>query len=98
MDNNFEQMGEDFQSNLKEFIEKSDDLKKNQLHRVSKALAAYPLEEDLITLVHPEEKVVYEIGIQIQSIKLNMMIESLKQDAEEERIKASKEARKSKED
>ena len=89
----FQQMGVEFQNQLREFIEKSDGLKKNQLHRVVKALAAHPLEEDLITLVHADEAVVYEIGKEIQSIKLNMMVESLKQDAEEQRIKEAQKDR-----
>lgn len=89
----FQKLGVEFQDSLKEFIERSDGLKKNQLHRVVKALAAHPLEEDLITLVHEDEIEVYGIGKEIQSIKLNMMVESLRQDAEEERINASKEAR-----
>lgn len=87
----FDQLGEDFQTNLKEFIEKSSELSKNKLLRVTKALAAYPLEDELIELVHHEEKEVYDIGVQIQSIKLNMIVDSLKQDQEEERIKAVKE-------
>ena len=93
METDFEQLGKDFQDNLKAFILKSDELKKNQLHRVTKALAAYPLEDDLITLIHLEEKVVYELGVQLQSLKLNMMVESLKQDAEDERITTAKENR-----
>lgn len=93
----FEQLGKDFQTDLKEFIEKSDSLKKNQLHRVIKALAGYPLEEDLVKLQPGQEKEVYELGVQIQSVKLNMMVESLRQDAEEERIKASREAREQRE-
>lgn len=89
----FQKMGVEFQNSLREFIEKTDNLKKNQLHRVVKALAAHPLEEDLIKLVHSEEVEVYDIGKNIQSLKLNMMVESLKQDAEEARVKESKESR-----
>lgn len=89
----FKEMGVNFQNYLREFIEKSDNLKKNQLHRVMKALASYPLEEDLIKLVHNDEIEVYEIGKEIQSCKLNMMVESLRQDAEEERIKTAQAAR-----
>ena len=90
---NFQQMGVEFQDSLREFIERTDKLSKKSLMRVCKALAAHPLEDDLITLVHNDETELYNIGTEIQSIKLNMMVESLKQDAEEERIKASKEAR-----
>ena len=57
----FEKMGVEFQSSLLKFIQKSDDLRKNQIHRVLKALAAYPLEEELITLGNKEEVEVYEI-------------------------------------
>ena len=89
----FQKMGVEFQNSLREFIEKTDSLKKNQLHRVVKALAAHPLEEDLIKLVHNEEVEVYDIGKNIQSLKLNMMVESLKQDAEEARVKESREIR-----
>ena len=89
----FQKMGVEFQNQLREFIEKSDSLKKNQLHRVVKALAAHPLEEELIKLVHPEEEEVYSIGKEIQSIKLNMMVESLKQDAEDHRIKEAQKER-----
>ena len=42
----FQKMGVEFQDSLREFIEKTDNLKKNQLHRVVKALAAHPQEED----------------------------------------------------
>ena len=77
-DQDFEKLGEDFQLSLKEFIIKSDALRKNQLHRVTKALAAYPLEDELIKLRGKEEKEVYDLGVNIQSIKLNMMVESLK--------------------
>ena len=90
---NFQQMGVEFQDSLREFIERTDKLSKKSLMRVCKALAAHPLEDDLITLVHNDETELYNIGTEIQSIKLNMMVESLKQDAEDERIKASKEAR-----
>ena len=82
----FQQMGVDFQNSLREFIEGSDALSKNSLKRVVKALAAYPLEEGIIELVHEDEKDLYEIGKEIQSVKINMMVESLKQDAEEERV------------
>lgn len=81
--NDFEQMGVDFQSTLKDFIIKTDNLSKNSLGRVQKALAAYPLEEGIIKLVNNSEIEVYNLGVEIQSIKLNMMVESLRQDAEE---------------
>ena len=81
MNTDFETMGEEFQDNLKKFIVKSDDLSKNSLKRVLKALAAHPLEEELISLIREDESELYDIGKDIQSIKLNMMIESLKQDA-----------------
>jgi len=97
MDIDFGQLEKDFKENLANFIIKSDELKKNQLHRVSKKLAGFPLEEELITLIHKEEKEVYEIGVQLHSIKLNLMVESLKLDAEEERIKANEEQRKARE-
>jgi hydroxylamine reductase (hybrid-cluster protein) len=89
----FQQMGVEFQNQLREFIERTDGLSKNSLKRVCKALAAHPLEEDLITLAHVDEEEVYEIGKEIQSIKLNMMVESLKQDAEEQRIKEAQQER-----
>ncbi len=89
----FQEMGVEFQNSLREFIERTDKLSKKSLMRVCKALAAHPLEDDLITLVHYEEMELYDIGKEIQSIKLNMMVESLKQDAEDERVKASQEAR-----
>ncbi len=89
----FQQMGVEFQNSLREFIERSDNLKKNQLHRVVKALAAHPLEEDLIKLASSDEEAVYKIGKEIQSCKLNMMVESLRQDAEEARIKQAREER-----
>lgn len=86
----FQQLGADFQLKLKDFIQRSEQLTKNSLLRVQKALAAYPLEDELVTLVQPNEKEVYKLGVDIQSIKLNMMVESLKQDAEEERRRISK--------
>ena len=89
----FQEMGVNFQNSLREFIEKSDGLKKNQLHRVIKALAAHPLEDDLIKLASSDEEDVYDVGKEIQSIKLNMMVESLRQDAEERRIKAAQSER-----
>ena len=89
----FQQMGVEFQNSLREFIERTDTLSKNSLKRVCKALAAHPLEEDLITLANNSEEEVYEIGKEIQSIKLNMMVESLRQDAEENRIKEAQEER-----
>ena len=93
----FQEMGVEFQDSLREFIGLTDSLSKNSLKRVCKALAAHPLEDDLITLVRSDETELYEIGKEIQSIKLNMMVESLKQDAEEERIKAAQAARANKE-
>ena len=92
----FQQMGIDFQLNLKEYIQKTDALSKKSLIRIQKALAAYPLEEGIVELVHDDEKDVYKLGVEIQSIKLNMMVESLRQDAEEARINAIREQRKSK--
>lgn len=89
----FQQMGVEFQNQLREFIERTDGLSKNSLKRVCKALAAHPLEEDLIELANTGEEEVYEIGKEIQSIKLNMMVESLKQDAEDERVKAAQAVR-----
>lgn len=80
----FQQLGIDFQNSLKEFIEKTESLSKKSLIRMSKALAAHPLEENIVTLIHPDEIEAYEVGKVIQSLKLNMMIESLKQDAIEE--------------
>lgn len=79
----FEQMGEDFQEKLRVFIEKSSDLGKNGLRRLSQALMAYPLEDTIIKLVHEDEKELYEIGKEIQSIKMNMAVESLRLDNEE---------------
>lgn len=93
----FEQMGVDFQSALKEFIEKTDGLKKNELHRVCKALAADPLEDTLIALRTSDEEEAFKVGKEIQSIKLNMMVESLRQDAEEQRVKNAQTERASKE-
>ena len=86
----FQEMGAEFNSSLRNFIEKTDELSKNSLKRVCKALAAHPLEEDLITLTNSNEEEVYEIGKQIQTIKLNMMVESLRQDAEEQRARDTK--------
>ena len=82
----WEELGKEFQLSLKDFVIISDKLSKKSLHRVINALAAHPLEDDLITLVHPEEEVLYKIGINIQSIKLNMMVESNRLDMEKERI------------
>ena len=89
----FQKMGVDFQNSLREFMEGSDKLSKKSLNRVCKALAAYPLEEGIVSLIHEDEIEVYETGKEIQSIKINMMVESLRQDAEDERVKAEKEAR-----
>ena len=94
----FQEMGVNFQNHLREFIEKTDTLSKNSLKRVCKALAAHPLEDDLITLANANEEEVYEIGKEIQSCKLNMMVESLRQDAEEARIKAAQTERATKEE
>ena len=93
----FQEMGVEFQNSLREFIERSDRLKKNQLHRVIKALAAHPLEDELIKLASSDEEEVYGIGKNIQSLKLNMMVESLRQDAEEQRIKQAQQERANKE-
>ena len=93
----FQEMGVNFQNSLREFIERTDSLSKNSLKRVCKALAAHPLEDDLITLANTNEEEVYDIGKEIQSIKLNMMVESLRQDAEDQRIKAAQVERADKE-
>ena len=93
----FQEMGVNFQNSLREFIERTDTLSKNSLKRVCKALAAHPLEDDLITLANTNEEEVYGIGKEIQSIKLNMMVESLRQDAEDQRIKAAQVERADKE-
>ena len=92
----FQKLGVDFQNSLKDFMESSDGLSKNQLKRVLKALAAYPLEEGIVNLIHEDELSIYKIGTEIQSIKINMMVESLRQDAEEERVKEAKAARNAK--
>ena len=94
----FQQMGVEFQNSLREFIERTDSLSKNSLKRVCKALAAHPLEDDLITLANSNEEEVYDIGKEIQSIKLNMMVESLRLDAEEQLIKAAQSERAAKEE
>ena len=86
----FEQMGKDFQELLKSFLILSDEMSKNSLLRVTKALMAYPLEDELIVLQKDSEAELYEIGKNIQNIKIGMMVESLQQDAEEDRIKQSK--------
>lgn len=77
----FSQLGEEFKQCLDEFFEYAEELSKNGLKRLVKALAAHPLEDDLIKLIHEDEKEAYNIGVQIQSIKLNMMVESLQQEA-----------------
>ena len=89
----WEEMGKDFQDSLKRFIVLSDGLSKNSLSRVTKALAAYPLEDDLIQLRQEKEFEIYEVGKHIQSIKIHMMVDSLQQDAEEYRVKQAKQDR-----
>ena len=93
----FQKLGVDFENSLREFMEGVDGLSKNSLKRVCKALAAHPLEEELIELIHNDEIALYGVGKEIQSIKLNMMIESLRQDAEDERVKTAQ-AERTKED
>lgn len=78
----FNKLGADFQKALAAFIDGTDQLGKNALKRVNKALAGHPL-ENVVILTHPDEIKVYELGKEIQATKLNMMIESLKQDAAE---------------
>jgi hypothetical protein len=79
----FEELGTEFQKKLLEFNSLADNLSKNELKRVSKALAASPLEEDLIKLIHPNEIDLYNIGIDIRTIKMDMMVKSLIMDQEE---------------
>jgi len=86
----FQQMNVDFQTTLKDFLDSSDGLRKNELGRVCKALAAYPLEDEIIELISKEEIEVYNLGVTLQSIKLNMMVESLKQDAIEDMKKQNR--------
>ena len=80
----FQQMNIDFQTTLLDFLNTTDELRKNELVRVCKALAAYPLENEMIELNSKEEKTVFNLGTSLHSIKLNMMVESLRQDAIEE--------------
>jgi hypothetical protein len=83
----FEELGTEFQKKLLEFNSLADNLSKNELKRVSKALAASPLEEDLIRLVHPNEVDLYNIGIDLRTIKMDMMVKSLIMDQEEAQFK-----------
>lgn len=77
----FKQLGTEFQHNLTDFIEYTDGLSKNSLKRLINALAANPLEPDLVELVHEDEIEAFNIGVEIQSIKVNMIVESLQQEA-----------------
>lgn len=81
---NFKQMGIDFQNTLKSFFTTADTLSKNKLLRVCKALAAHPLEDNIVELNMKDEQSLYNMGKELQSIKLGMMVESLKKDAEDE--------------
>lgn len=84
----FERFGVEFQDILRRFMEQTDGLSKNSLKRVCNSLAAYPLEDDVVKLVHKEEFDAVDLGKEIQQAKLNMMIESLRLDAENEVKKA----------
>jgi hypothetical protein len=85
----FQKMESNFKTALHAFISQTDDMDKNKLVRVCKALAAYPLEEQLVKLSHQKEVDLYNLGVEIQAIKLNMMVESLRLDAVEEQRKAN---------
>lgn len=91
----FNELGAEFQLLLKSTLLGIDKLSTNSAKRVLKKALAHPLEDHLVKLnsTNDLENVVYEQTLEIQSIKFSMMIESLKQDAEEERIRLSREER-----
>lgn len=86
----FQKMSSDFQLALKDFMERTDKISKNGLKRICKALTAYPLEEGIVNITHEDEVELYKRGTEIQSIKMTMAIESMRQDMEDERIKQAR--------
>ena len=83
----FSEMTSDFNEVLDLFSQKSNELSKKELFRVTNALASYPIIEVHTNLIRSGEIELYALGMSLQSIKLNMMFENMKQDA----IEASKE-------
>ena len=88
----FEELGVEFQILLNQTLSKIDGLSSKSMRRILKKTLAHPLEDDLIKLQEKskDEVNVYDSALELQSIKFSMMVESLKRDAEEERIKESK--------
>lgn len=94
----FEELGVEFQLILKDTLKMIDGLSSNSMRRLLKKTLAHPLEDDLVKLQEKDniEVTVYNNALELQSIKFSMMVESLKQDAEEERVRLAREARENK--
>jgi len=57
-----------------QFIDAIEGLSKNQIMRVTKALAMYPVNHEKVKLSHPEEIIAFDLGEKLFVAKMNMTI------------------------
>ena len=70
----FESFGREFKAKSRKFLAEIENLSKKQLERVLKALTLYPLEHETINLTHREEKIAFDLGVEIFTSKVNMTV------------------------
>lgn len=67
-----------------------DSLSKNSLVRVIKKILAYPLRDDEIPLQRKDETLPFEIGVNVQQVKMQMVIADIVKQHKEEAEKLKK--------
>ena len=69
-----DELGLEYQENLFKFRELADDMSKKGLARVAKSLVAHPLEPDLVNIKDEDELALFNVGTEIEAIKMNMTL------------------------
>lgn len=95
MSTEFEKVGLELKEKVSEFFVLTDTLSKNSLSRVCKMFAAFPVEQEEININvrQPNELEAANLGIEIQKLKMALALESMRLDAEAERVKLSQQER-----
>ncbi len=83
----FNQLSSQFDQAWNELVKVSSQYSKKSLLRVMKKAAAHPLREEQVALINIHGEVeLYELLIDIQALKLSLMIERLRIDAENDQL------------
>ena len=75
----FKNLGADFSITLGKLNILLGIMSKNSLARVSKKIAGYPLEDENIKLIQPDEEKAYDLSVKLFHTKIEMMFEQLRE-------------------